>query len=115
MSPPGDYLHRFGESGDVRDAASGAWHNSAARALRIRRPPATAADLLLDGFAARLTEGYAAGAPLLRAAITRLRVEELPWDRSRRWMALGCVAARELLDDEALDALARRWMPQLRR
>lgn len=76
----------------------------------IVQSPTTVTDLLLDGFATRLTKNYTAAVPLLRAAVTRLRVEDLSGDHTRWWMALGCVAARELLDDQAQDALARRWM-----
>src|SRR5271166_5109577 len=64
----------------------------------------TAADLLLDGLAARFTDGYEAAVPGFRRAIAALRVST-----DLRWFMLGCLAAGELWDLDAQHALASRW------
>jgi DNA-binding CsgD family transcriptional regulator len=64
----------------------------------------TAADLLLDGFAARFTDGYEAAVPDFRRAITALRASA-----DVRWFMLGCLAAGELWDLDGWHALASRW------
>ena len=69
---------------------------------------ASAADLLLDGFAARAAAGYPASVPLLRRAIALLRAGDLSPQQGLRWLALGCAAAAELFDDQAQHALAIR-------
>ena len=87
----------------------------AARALPAAGgPAASAADLLLDGFAARAADGYPASVPLLRRAIAMLGAGELSPQEGLRWLALGCAAAAELFDDQAQHALAIR-MVQLAR
>ena len=87
----------------------------AARALPAAGgPTASAADLLLDGFAARAADGYPASVPLLRRAIAMLGAGELSPQEGLRWLALGCAAAAELFDDQAQHALAIR-MVQLAR
>ncbi len=80
-----------------------------ARAMPGAREPGTSAtDLLLDGFAARVTAGYTAGVPLLRRAIARLRADELSAEEGLRRLRLGCIATEELWDDQAQHALATR-------
>ncbi|MCU1428611.1 MAG: ATP-dependent transcriptional regulator, MalT-like, LuxR family [Actinomycetia bacterium] len=78
----------------------------AAEAARAA-PPATAApravDFLLDGLAAVFTDGYEAGVPALRRAITAFQREG-----DSRWLLLACRAAAELWDDQATRALAIR-------
>ena len=71
---------------------------------------ASAADLLLDGFAARVATGYPAAVPLFRRAIAMLGVGELRPQDGLRGYALGGVAAAELWDDQAQHALASRWI-----
>ena len=69
---------------------------------------ASATDLLLEGFAARVATGYTAGVPLLRRAIAKLRAGELSAEEGLRRLRLGCLAAEELWDDQAQHALATR-------
>ncbi len=73
-------------------------------------PEASAADLLLDGFATRAAGGYPASVPLLRRAITRLCTGDLSPQEGLRWLGLGCFAAADLWDDQAQHVLAIRWV-----
>src|SRR5271165_4447942 len=68
-------------------------------------PERTTADLLLDGFAARFTDGYEAAVPDFRRAITALRASA-----DVRWFMLGCLAAGELWDLDDWHGLASRWV-----
>ena len=71
-------------------------------------PEASAADLLLDGFAARAAAGYPASVPLFRRAVAALRAGDLSPQQGLRRLHLGCVAAVDLFDDQAQHALANR-------
>jgi DNA-binding CsgD family transcriptional regulator len=72
-------------------------------------------DLLLAGFAARATGRYAEAAPPLRRAIEALRGAG-PSDEERlRWLGVAWVAASDLLEVDAGDALARQWVALARR
>ena len=82
----------------------------AARATRAASGPASATDLLLDGFAVRATAGYPAAVPLLRRAIALLRADDLSPQEGLRRLRLGVVASADLLDDQAQHALAIRWV-----
>jgi DNA-binding CsgD family transcriptional regulator len=66
-------------------------------------------DLLLDGVAAQLTEGYAAGAPTLRRALAEFRADDI------RWHLLAFCMADDLWDDETAHALAVRMVGLARR
>jgi DNA-binding CsgD family transcriptional regulator len=78
----------------------------AARAAPTAAAP-RAADLLLDGLALVITDGYAAGAPLLKRAVSAFCVEEddvsLP-----RWLWLATHAAHDLWDDQSWETLSDR-------
>jgi DNA-binding CsgD family transcriptional regulator len=63
----------------------------------------TAPELLLDGFTALYTDSAAAAAPRLRRALEALRDE-----REDHLLTLGCHAAVELFDEEALFRLVTR-------
>lgn len=80
----------------------------AARAAPPAPEPPRATDLLVDGLAARFTEGYAAGAPILKQALHMFRDEagRDEKDMLRSWMAAR--VAVELFDDETWDLLATR-------
>ena len=83
----------------------------AARALPgAAGPEASAADLLVDGFAAWAAAGYPAAVPLFRRAIAMLRAGDLSPAEGLRGLRLGYAAAGELFDDEAQHALAIRWV-----
>jgi DNA-binding CsgD family transcriptional regulator len=59
-------------------------------------------DLLLDGLAAGLTEGYGAGAPIVREALADFRADDI------RWHLLAFHAADNLWEDDTAHALAVR-------
>jgi DNA-binding CsgD family transcriptional regulator len=77
----------------------------AARAAPAQLRPPRAADILLDGLARLLTEGYASGAPTLRRA---LRASCRDGEDNVRWLWLTSHAAALLWDDEAWDVLSDR-------
>lgn len=83
----------------------------AARAAPSPVEPVRAADLLLDGLAVRYTDGYPSGAPILRQALRAFRAREMSAEEELRWSWFAVTtAAADLLDDEAWDALATRFV-----
>ena len=84
----------------------------AARAAPPGPDPPRTVDLLVDAFAIRVTEGYAAAAPALRQALEAVLALEVAPDIGR-WLWLtgsraGAVAALELWDADAWHVLATR-------
>jgi DNA-binding CsgD family transcriptional regulator len=82
-----------------------------AEAARAAPPPPElprAADLLLDGRALMITEGYAVGAPILKRALSAFRSEYLPVDEGLRWLWFAGQSALDLWDDESWEVLATR-------
>ena len=120
-------VSRGARSGDLRRSPrpAGVGVREAAEAARAAPPapqPPRATDLLLDGLAARFTEGYAAGVPLLggrlhafcgddgRTRTTSLALAGVPRrDRicgtTRRWHELATRAVRLARDAGALNVL----------
>jgi DNA-binding CsgD family transcriptional regulator len=80
----------------------------AARAAPPPTHPPRAPDLLLDGQALLITEGYAAAAPTLQRALRAFLSEDLPREEGLRWLWLACRTAMDLWDDESWYALASR-------
>ena len=74
------FAGRLGGGADARRVAA------AARAAPPSEPPARAADLLLDGLALLITEGHAAGTPILRNGVERVPQRR---DRNRGRPALA--------------------------
>ena len=74
---------------------------------RPDRSEASVADLMLDGYAARFTAGYAAAIEPLRAAVGRLRSEDLDLLTGLQWYGMGIVGAGSLWDDSLLDITGR--------
>jgi DNA-binding CsgD family transcriptional regulator len=82
-----------------------------ARAARAAPPspqPPRAADLLLDGVVLLITEGYAAGTPILGRALSMFRSERISKEEEIRWLHFACRTAVDLWDDEAWYMLAVR-------
>jgi hypothetical protein len=72
--------------------------------------PSRASDLLLDGLALLLTDGYAAGAPTLKKAVNAFRGEDISRGEGHRWLWLASRVATFLWDDEAWDAISARFV-----
>ena len=83
--------------------------SQAARAAPRPSHPPRAPDLLLDGFAAHFTEGYAAGAPILRRALSAFD-GEMSAEAELRWLWLACDAAVHLWDYDRWDRFAGRYV-----
>ena len=84
-----------------------------ARAATVAPPssqPPRASDLLLDGLALLITEGYAAGTPTLRKAVNAFRHEDVSAGDGRRWLSLAARLAAFVWDDEGWDVLSARFV-----
>ena len=93
---------RLGARDGVRNTAD------AARRAPPSPEPQRAPDLLLDGLAVLHTEGYAAGAPMLKRALRAFRSDELSSEDGLRWLWLACRTAMDLRDDESWFVLSAR-------
>ena len=96
------FAGRLGGTVDAREVAA------AARSAPKPKSQPRAADLLLDGLALLITDGAAAGTPVLRAALTALGNEEDGTEEGLRWLWLAGRAAGYIWDYENWDALTRR-------
>ena len=86
---------------------------AAARAAPPGSVPPRTVDVLLDAFAIRLTDGYAAAAPTLARALELLLATDVSDEDDGRWLSLSNsrnsnIVALEMWDDEALHLLAAR-------
>ena len=70
-------------------------------------------DLLLDGLAVLLTEGNAAGTPMLRRGLKAFRDGALT-DEGFQWLPLACSMSRDIWDDESWYALSTRLIEHAR-
>jgi len=82
-------------------------------AERARTAPTSAGapravDLVLDALAVRFTDGYAAGAPLLKQALAAIRDEDGLGEHEVRLPGFAARSAFDLFDDEITDMLATR-------
>ncbi|MDS0134617.1 MULTISPECIES: AAA family ATPase [unclassified Amycolatopsis] len=94
-------------------AGSGDEAAKQARTAPAAQRPPTAADLVLDALATRLTDGYAAAAPLMTKAIDAVRALDTGSENTGRVLWLlgnraGGTLATEMLDYAAGRALAER-------
>jgi DNA-binding CsgD family transcriptional regulator len=85
----------------------------AARAAPTGTAPPRTVDVLLDAFAIRLTDGYAAAAPTLARSLGLLLAMDVSDDDVGRRLSVsssrnGNIVALEMWDDEALHRLAAR-------
>ena len=96
------FAGRLGGGQDLQEIAA------AARVAPVRPEPPRAADLLLDGLAARYTDGYAAGLAPLRRAVNAFAQADVPDDHGLRRLLMAWPAAHEVWDDESWDPLTRR-------
>jgi DNA-binding CsgD family transcriptional regulator len=72
--------------------------------------PTRAADLLLDGLAVVFTEGRAAGAPMLKRAVSAFRGDDVGREEGIRWLWFACHMAISLWDDESWELLSTRHL-----
>jgi DNA-binding CsgD family transcriptional regulator len=92
---------------------------NAARAAPTGSAPPRTIDVLLDAFAIRLTDGYAAAAPTLARALELLLAMDVSGEDVGRRLSLSSsrnsnIVALELWDDEALHLLAIRQVEAAR-
>ena len=92
---------------------------AAARAGPPGAVPPRTVDVVLDAFAIRLTDGYAAAAPTLALALEHLLELDLAGDGAGRWLSLSGardsnIVALELWDDAAVHLLAARQVQAAR-
>jgi len=85
----------------------------AARAAPPGTAPPRTVDVVLDAFATRLTDGYAAAAPTLARALELLLAIDVSDEGAGRWFSPssgrnGNIVALEMWDDEAVHLLAAR-------
>ncbi len=96
------FAGRLALGGGAREVAE------AARAVPPPPPPARAADLLLDGLALVITEGYPAGAPMLKQAVSAFCSADVSRDEGLRWLWQAWHAAGLLWDYAGCDVLSAR-------
>ena len=96
------FAGRLGGDVDTRRVAA------AARGAPPPVPPAQAADLLLEGLAVLITDGAAAGTPVLRKALSAFGNDEIGTEEGLRWLWLAGRAAGYIWDYENWDALTER-------
>ncbi len=97
-----------------QDAATGDIPRLLRSVPRAPRSPATAGDLLLDGFAAVAEGRLGPGAGLLRQAVVAVTDgQPVPGDAPQRFLAFR-LAATELYDDSAWRELTDGWVARTR-
>jgi DNA-binding CsgD family transcriptional regulator len=96
------FAGRLALGGSAREVAE------AARAAPSPPRPARPPDLLLDGLALLVTEGYPAGAPVLRQAVSAFRGTDVSREEELRWLWLACHAAGLVWDHASWDVLSDR-------
>ena len=91
--------------------ALGGGMREVAEAARLAPPPpgpARGPDLLLDGLALLICEGFPAGVPVLRRAVSVFRGTDVSREEELRWLWLACRAAHIVWDYDSWDVLSDR-------
>jgi hypothetical protein len=96
------FAGRLAHGDALRDAA-----RQALRAPAAPEPP-TASDLLLDGLARALIEGYVATVPVLQEAVRAFRGPTVLASEELRWLWPAAHVAMALWDDESYELLSGR-------
>ena len=96
------FVGRLSLGGGVREVAA------AARAAPPPPRPARALDLLLDGLALAITEGYPAAVPMLQRAVSAFRSADVAGEEGLRWLWQACHGAGLLWDYGSWDLLSAR-------
>jgi DNA-binding CsgD family transcriptional regulator len=76
--------------------------------------PPRPSDLLLQGLAVRFTDGYAAGAPILKEALRAFEQEAVLPPEEARWLWFASQIALDLWDDHAWTVLSTRHLDLVR-
>ena len=102
------YLHALQAAVFAGRLAVGGGVVEVAHAAKTSPRPSTPtlSDLLLDGFVANFTDGYAAGLPVLGRAVSAARRGASHEEQQFLWLA--GIAALHMWDDESWDAVSRR-------
>ena len=98
------FAGRLALGGGMREVAE------AARAAPPPPVPGRAPDLLLDGLAGLICEGYPAGAPVLRQAVSAFRGTDISREEGLRWLWLASRTAQTLWDHASWDVLSDRHL-----
>jgi len=96
------FAGRLATGGGIREVAEAAGEAPAPQ--QPPRPP----DLLLDGLAVLITQGWPAGAPMLKRAVSAFRSADVSREEGLRWLWLACHAAGIIWDYESWDVLSAR-------
>ena len=96
------FAGRLALGGGMREVAE------AARMALAPPGPARGPDLLLDGLALLICEGYPAGAPVLRRAVSSFRGTDVSAEEGLRWLWLASYAAGIVWDYASWDVLSDR-------
>jgi DNA-binding CsgD family transcriptional regulator len=83
------------------------------RAAPVESTPA-ATDLLLNGLATRVTQGYPAAVPALKDALESFRRDDGNSAATNRWLWLACRVAADLWERDIWDELAARGVRRAR-
>ena len=104
------YLQALSSAMFAGRLATGGGVLEVARAAKAAPPapnPARAPDLFLYGLVAHYTEGYAAGLPILRQALSVFG-DGMSADEELRWLWMAGVVARHVWDDDSWQTLSER-------
>ncbi len=97
-------------AGQLSSPGSGLWEVArAALTAPPSRGPSRAPDLLLDGLAAYYTDGYEAGVPVLRRALTAFGAD-MSVEEELRWLWLACLTAVHVWDDSGWERMSARYL-----
>jgi DNA-binding CsgD family transcriptional regulator len=93
-----------------RTAAIGALEiaRAARGSIAVKPDAGRAPDLLLDGMATLLTDGYAAGVPVVQRALRVFRDGDPPVGEQLKWLLVATRSAIDIWDDESWRDLAIR-------
>jgi DNA-binding CsgD family transcriptional regulator len=111
------YLEAFSAALFAGRLAPGGGVVEVAEAVRASSSPpqrGRPSELLLQGLAIRFTEGYSAGAPILKEALRAFRRDAVLPPDDARWLWFACWAAADLWDDETWDLLSARQLELVR-
>nr|WP_296073877.1 LuxR family transcriptional regulator [uncultured Actinoplanes sp.] len=97
------YAGRFAEATGLREVAA------AARKAPPGAGPPRPADLLLDALSSLYTDGYTAGVPLVRQAVSAFRAGDPDVEEGLRWLFIACHSAHDIWDDDGWHALSIRY------